>query len=99
MYLSLPTFDDLHKSEGFKGLKVSTLKGIAQMIDIPINFIVNSSLTVFKSTWMDFIICPNPSLLPIELSKIIFRIQSFLDNSAFMNILSSNMIVSSNDIK
>lgn len=99
MHFARPIFDDLYESRSFKNFKVSILRRIAEKIDIPVNYIVNSSLSVFKKIQLDFIICPTLVKGTDELNKILFKVQNFLDSGSFIKILGTNMIASSMDIR
>lgn len=77
------------------------LKAIAKKIDIPIDYIVNSSLSVFKGVYLDFFICPPDSVSTSKrFSADVKKVQEFLNEGFIVDILKvgDELVVSSKGI-
>ncbi|XP_035218575.1 uncharacterized protein LOC118191827 isoform X2 [Stegodyphus dumicola] len=100
IYFTRPTFDELLTGNNFKNFKISTIWTIASKLEIPVNYITNATLSVFKQIYLDFSICPPKAMTDEELGSLIKKVQIFLSNSVFTHVLQGreDIAVSSNTI-
>ncbi|GFY73548.1 leishmanolysin-like peptidase [Trichonephila inaurata madagascariensis] len=86
MYFTDQTYNNLLQSNNMKNFKVSTIHAIAKNLQVPVNYILNATLTVFKGAFLDFIICPPLFMSNDELGAFIKKAQQFLKSSTFTHI-------------
>ncbi|GFS84276.1 leishmanolysin-like peptidase [Nephila pilipes] len=86
MYFTDQTYENLLQSNNIKNFKVSTIRAIAENLLVPVDYILNATLTVFKGAFLDFSICPPLSMSNDELGALIDKTQQFLQSSTFTHI-------------
>ncbi|XP_054714374.1 ciliated left-right organizer metallopeptidase-like isoform X2 [Uloborus diversus] len=100
MYFLEPTYADLIKKGNLKFFKVKMIHAVANAIEIPVSYIVNATLSVFRQVFLDFCICSPQDLSNTELGRIILKTQKFLKSLQFSAVLkgSEDLIISSTDM-
>ncbi|GIY58631.1 leishmanolysin-like peptidase [Caerostris extrusa] len=86
MHFSDQTYESLLDNNRVRDFKVSILQSIAENLQISVQHIVNATLTIFKGAFLDFTVCPPPSINEDEFGNLIDKTQQFLITGSFTHI-------------